>query len=217
MENVVAVSFAEPSKAYEALTKLKQLDQQDQIELQEGGVVERDATGQLVVKDRIGDTDDDAGIATASGGLLGLLIGVLGGPVGMLLGGTLGLATGGIIDLDTQDREEDETDSVLGRFARYMQTGQTAVLARLDEQSNEVVDSAMGGLGGNVLRRPAAEVEAELAAAAEARDTAEREARKKLRKERQEARKEEVDAKMDALRAKFRKSDTASSKAPASS
>jgi len=107
------------------------------------------------------------------------------------------------VDLGTEADNQDEDDSVLGAFARRIENGQTAVLARLDAQSDEVADAAMGALGGSVLRRSTADVAAEVAAAAEARDTAEREARKKLRKERREARKEDVDAKLDALRAKF--------------
>jgi uncharacterized membrane protein len=204
METVVAVSFASPAPAYEALTKLKELDGQGQLRMREGGVVAREANGQLVVKDRIGD-DDDVGLATASGGLIGLLIGVLAGPVGILLGGSLGLLTGSMFDLTSVD-EEDEEDSVLGSFARHIGAGRTAVLALLDEQSDEVVDTAMQSLGGDVLRRPADDVAAELSAAADARDKAEKEARKKLRAERRESRKEDVDAKLDALRARFHKS-----------
>jgi len=203
METVIAVSFAHPNQAYEALTKLKELDAQGQLELYEGGVVERLATGQLTVKDSVEGADDDVGLATATGGLIGLLIGVLAGPLGMLLGGSLGLMTGAIIDLDTYEGD----DSVLSAFSRHIQPGETAVLAQLSEQSDEVVDSAMGDLGGNVLRRATADVESEIAAAEEARKKAEREARKKLRKERHKQHKDDIDAKLDALRAKFHKGE----------
>jgi uncharacterized membrane protein len=201
METIIAVSFGDSNRPYDAVTKLKELDQQGQIEVYEARVVERGTTGELVVKDSVRGSDTDVGVATASGGLIGLLIGVLAGPVGMLLGGSMGLLTGAVIDLDTEDRD----DSVLSSFVRHIQPGETAVLAHLNEQSNEVVDNAMAGMGGDVLRQPATEVEAELAAAQEARDKAEHEARKKLRKERQEQKKEEVDHKLDELKAKFRK------------
>ena len=52
------------------------------------------------------------------------------------------------------------------------------MLAELTEQSPEVVDTAMTRLGGRVLRRPIADVEAEIAAA----DKAQREAKKEARK-----------------------------------
>jgi hypothetical protein len=63
----------------------------------------------------------------------------------------------------------------------------------------------MTGMGGNVLRRPAVDVETELAAAQEARDVAEHEAREKLRKERRDQKREEIDSKLDALKAKVSK------------
>ena len=54
------------------------------------------------------------------------------------------------------------------------------------EQSPEAIDAAMSGIGGTVLRRPVAEVEAEIAAAEEAERTAKREARKELLRTRHE-------------------------------
>ena len=205
METIIAISFEDSNRTYGAVTKLQELDQQGQLELYEARVVERGSTGELVVKESVRGRADDVGVATASGGLIGLLIGVVGGPVGMLLGGSMGLVTGGVIDLDTDERD----DSVLSSFVRHIQPGETTVLAHVNEQSNEVVDNAMAGMGGSVLRQGAAEVEAELAAAQEARRKAEDEARKELRQERQAQKKEEIDHKLNELKAKFRKPEKA--------
>jgi uncharacterized membrane protein len=201
METIIAVSFDSTNGAYDAVTKLKELDQQGQVTLYEGRVVERDATGQLVVKDSVLGADGEQGIATVSGGLLGMLIGVIAGPVGMLLGGSIGLMTGAVVEMDVDDRD----DSVLSAFARHVQPGTTAVLAHLGEQSDEIVDNAMTGMGGSILRRPAVDVETELAAAQEARDVAEHEARERLRKESRDQKKEQIDSKLDALRGKVSK------------
>lgn len=206
METIIVVSFEDANRAYDAVTKLKELDQQRQISLYEGRVVERGANEQLIVKDSIQGDDDNVGMATASGGLIGLMVGVLAGPVGMLLGGSLGLMTGAVIGLDTDERD----DSVLSSFNRHIKPAETAVLAHLDEQSYEVVDNAMRHLGGTVTRSLASEVEAELAAAQEARDKAEHEARKQLRKEREQQKKGEIDSKLEELKAKFHKAGAAS-------
>ena len=205
MESIIAVSFDDSSRAYDAVTKLQEMDQQGQLDVQEVRVVERSRDGQLIDKESVRGSADETGIATASGGLIGVLIGVLAGPVGMLLGGSMGLMTGAIIDFDTEDRD----DSVLSSFVRHIKPGETAVLAHLIEQSEEVVDNAMAGMGGSVLRRPAAEVESELAAASEARREAEHEARKKLRKDREKQKKEEIDQKLADLKAKFGKREKA--------
>ena len=51
-----------------------------------GVVVVRDEDGQLVEKDRIESTFLPA---TTGGGLIGLLLGIIGGPFGVLIGGRL--------------------------------------------------------------------------------------------------------------------------------
>lgn len=205
METIIAVSFEDAKRPYEAVTKLQELDQQGQVEVYEARVVERYANGQYVIKESVGGSGYDAGVATASGGLIGLLIGVIGGPVGMLLGGSMGLMTGAVIDLDQDERD----DSVLSAFVHAIPPGRTALIAHVDEQTYEVVDTAMDALGGDVIRRPAVQVEAELAAAQDARDQAEHEARKELRRERKDQKKEEIDRKLTELKSKFRKPEKA--------
>src|SRR6187549_2446921 len=93
--NVISVSFDPDSNAYAALTALKELDSQGRLSLQEAAVVVRGDDGQIVVKDRVGSYDF---AGTASGGLLGLVIGILGGPLGVLIGGTYGLLVGSLVD-----------------------------------------------------------------------------------------------------------------------
>ena len=78
----------------------------------------------------------------------------------------------------------------------------TAIVADVIEPAVEVVDSEMGRLGGEVVRRPVYEVEAEIAAAEEAAMVAEEEARRKLREEKSAERKEKVQQKIDELKAK---------------
>ena len=73
----------------------------------------------------------------------------------------------------------------------------------VDEQSPEVVDSAMSDLGGTVVRRSVAVVEAEIAAAEDAERKAKREARKELNRASRERDKATVDAKLDELKAKL--------------
>lgn len=194
--NVISVSFDPDSNAYAALTALKQLDSQGQVNLQAAAVVERGDDGKLVVKDRVGDVGYEA---TATGGLLGLLLGILGGPLGVLFGGTYGLMLGSFVDLD----EADESDSVLGQISASLQPGHTALVAEVTEQSPEIVDTAMGNLDGKVLRRPVDDVEAEIAAAEKAQRHAKREADKELMRARQEHTKEQAHARVEQLKAKL--------------
>jgi uncharacterized membrane protein len=195
-DNVLVVSFADDARPYEAITVLNELDAQGQIRLTEAAVVTRADDGRLIAKDQVGD---DVPVNSMSGGLLGLLIGVLGGPVGVLLGGATGLLVGSLFDLDVAD----DTDSVLGEISKSISVGHTALLAQLIEQSPEVVDAAMARLSGSVVRRATYDVEAEIAAAEKAQREAKKEARKELRRARHEKNKAEAHEKVEELKAKL--------------
>jgi len=194
--NVIAVSFDPDTNAYAALTALKELDAQQRLSLQSAAVVVRGADGQIDIKDQVGN-DEFAG--TAGGGLLGVLVGILGGPLGVLLGGSYGLMVGSLVDLG----EAEQSESVLSQISASVKPGHTALLAEVNEQSPEVVDTAVAELGGTVLRRPVAEVEAEIAAAEEAQREAKRMARAELRQSRRDKRHADAHAKVEEMKAKL--------------
>ena len=207
-DNVLVITFgADPENdrnAYQALTDLKQLDSQGQIALTGAAVVTRDSDGRVDVKSDVGE-DPYGGIA--SGGLIGLLLGIIGGPLGMLIGGSYGMLVGSLFDID----EVDTTASVLGEISKQVQPTRTAVLAQVTEQSPEVIDTAMARLGGEVLRRPAVAVEEEIAAAEDAQRKAEHEARKELQKARVEETKADAHAKVEKMKATLRRTKAGAS------
>ena len=194
-ENVIVVSFAEDSSAYEAFTNLKELGDQGQVSIEGAAIVQRGDDGRIITKDSI-DSQQLAG--TATGGLIGLLVGILGGPFGVLIGGATGLLIGSLYD--TEDAVE--TESVLAQISSAIRPGQTVVLAEVAEQSDDVVDQAMARLSGTVLRRSVDDVEAEIAAAEHAERAAKREARKQLLETRRSRAKEEIRRIVDALKAR---------------
>jgi uncharacterized membrane protein len=203
-ENVVLVTFDEESKAYQAASALKEASGEGRIELHAVAVVQRAEDGTLRVKE--GDADDfPAGTWTGgivggtTGGIIGLTLGTLGGPLGILLGGTSGVLLGSLIDMDDADRAE----SVLATMARAIEPTKTGLIADVTEPAIEVVDSEMGRMGGEVVRRPVVDVEAEIAAAEDAARAAEEEAQRKLREERKTERKEKVKEKVESLKAKL--------------
>ena len=197
-ENVIVTTFDEDSRAYEALARLRELAAEDQIDLHDGAVVERAGDGTLHLRDEAGNEDE--GLATLTGGTIGLLIGVLAGPLGLLLGGAVGLLAGAIVDAE----DDDETDSVLEHISHSIGNGETAVLVDLDESAPAAVDSAMAALDGRVMRYARKDVEAEIAGAEEAAHKARVKARKELRHQRREATVEKVQAKLGELRERLR-------------
>jgi uncharacterized membrane protein len=176
-ENVVVVRFTEPSKAHEALSVLKECAANDRIGLKSAAVVERTTAGDLRMLD---DWDDLGPVGMASGSLIGMLIGVLGGPVGVLLGWGAGATVGGAFDID-HAVTSDEALTVLGTA---IPVGSTAVIAEVEEFAVEVIDGEMKKLDGEVTRRSVDEVMNELEAAEEAADAAAHEARKAVRDKR---------------------------------
>jgi uncharacterized membrane protein len=186
VENVVVVGFAESSKAYQALSVLKECSAEGRIGLESAAIVERTQEGELRVPESV---NNDELVGMASGSLIGMLIGVLGGPLGVLIGWGGGALMGGAFDVD-RAVTSDEALTVLGRA---IPPGTTAVIASVEEPAVEVIDAEMYKLGGEVTRRPVAEVMGELEAAEEAADAAAREARRELR----EKRKAEVHANVD--------------------
>ena len=186
MENVIVVGFTEPSKAYQALSVLKQCDAEGRIEVRSAAIAERTPAGELRVPE---DTDNVGLVGTASGSLIGMLIGVLGGPVGVLVGWGAGALMGGVFDIARVEK----SDEALGALGRAIPPGSTAVIAGVAEPAVEVIDGEMAKLGGEVTRRPLNEVMDELEAAEVAAEAASREARKALH----EKRKAELTADLD--------------------
>jgi uncharacterized membrane protein len=194
--NVVVLRFAEPSKAYQALSMLKASGEEGRIGLESAAVVERTENGEL----RIPESADNVGpVGTASGSLIGMLVGVLGGPVGVLVGWGAGAVMGGAFDVDRAVT----SDEALSVLSKAIPPGSTAVIASVEEDTVEVIDGEARKLGGEVTRRPVAEVMAELEAAEDAAEAAAREARRTLRNEREAKLKAGADERVGKLKEKL--------------
>ncbi|MPM51456.1 hypothetical protein SDC9_98205 [bioreactor metagenome] len=174
-KNVVLVSFAQESKAYQALSELKASVAAGKLELQNAAVVQRARDGTFAIKD--GASDGGAGTGPLTGTLVGSLIGMLAGPLGVLLGGAYGALVGSAISVDKlQDRA-----SVLDQMMNAMPPGSTTLIATVGEESHQALNTLSEALGGVVLRRPLEAVEQEVAAQEEAAVAAAKEARRVLR------------------------------------
>jgi hypothetical protein len=80
----------------------------------------------------------------------------------------MGTLAGGTADLA---RLADE-DLALDGISKDIEPGSTALVAEVGEYTVEVLDEAMGALGGTVTRRPASDVYAEVVAAEDAENDA---------------------------------------------
>lgn len=173
-QNVVVLSFAEESRAFEALSLLKNAVG-PQLKLHNAVVVQRDAQGMLNIQDQA--SDGAVARVALNGTLIGALVGMLAGPLGILLGGVYGAVFGDAVALD---RAEDRA-SVVDQIGTVIPQGSTALIAQVDEADVAAVDAIAKQLEATLLRRPLEAVQAEVRAQKEAHDVAAQAAVRALR------------------------------------
>ncbi|HVL24412.1 MAG TPA: DUF1269 domain-containing protein [Thermomicrobiales bacterium] len=166
--NIVVVTFEDESKTYQAFSEIKRAAAQGELKIHGLTIMHRTLEGRFEVRDAA--MRNYGGSIT--GGLIGSLVGIMGGPLGVLVGWGAGALIGGI-----RDANEIMSDRTLfQRLTEDMSVGSTALVGEIEEHDTSVVNQIIRKLGGEVLRRPTAEVEADIKAAEHARDAASREA-----------------------------------------
>ena len=150
MERMLVVVFENESKAYEGAKALRQLDLDGSITVYAHAVVVKNPDGAVIARER----DDQGPFGLLVGTALGALLGALGGLAGIGIGGTVGLAAGGALDLHNARVGEDFIDDV----TKDLLPGRAAVVAEIEEESTDPVDSRMQAIGGTVFRRALSEV-----------------------------------------------------------
>ena len=206
MYNIVAAIFEVESEGYQALTTLAKAPIINETTILQMALVKRE-NGFLKICDSF-----DSGIHstndTVIGGLVGSVIGMLGGPIGMLLMGSYGALAGSMVDAgDTLG-----SASLIEKVAEKLQDGEMAMIALVDETEESELDNALAGYKVTIARFDAVVIAEEVEEAQKiqkemARQTRRqlREARKQERKERREARREKIKSDFAAFKAKFKK------------
>jgi uncharacterized membrane protein len=150
MERMLVVVFDSEGKAYEGKKALRQLDLESSITVFNHAVVVKNPDSTVTVR----ESDDQGPFGLLVGTALGSLIGALGGPAGLAIGATAGLVGGGALDLHNIRVGEDFVDDV----ARVLLPSKAALVAEIEEESTEPVDTRMEAIGGAVFRRALSEV-----------------------------------------------------------
>ena len=150
MERMLIVVFDNEKKAFEGKSALRQLDLEGSIAIYAGAVVTKHADGTVSVK----QYDDFGPLGTLTGTAIGSLIGLLGGPAGVVIGGLSGLTMGALYDLDSALVGVDFVDDVL----KSLTPNKLAIVAEVEEEWTTPVDTRMEALGGTVFRRSLIEV-----------------------------------------------------------
>ena len=193
-EHVVLANYKVESEAYQALSELKRDAANANYTVSQAMIVKRE-NGKLNVMDGF-VSGITAGDDTRTGGLLGGLIGILGGPIGVLLGGSVGMLVGGAVDAG----EMADDASLLEKAGDSIADGETAIILLAQEEYETALTAKLNDFDVSITRLDAAEVAAEVEHAKEVERQVAKETREKLRAERTEAFKETVAKKSEELK-----------------
>ena len=182
------------SEAYQALSELKRDTANANYTISQAAIVKRE-NGQLNTMDGFingKDANDD----TVTGSLIGGLVGILGGPIGILLGGSVGMLVGGAVDASGIVKDA----SLLEKAGDSIAEGETAIILLAQEEYETALTAKLNDFDVTITRFDAAEVAAEVEHAREVERQMARETREKLREEKTEAFKETVAKKSEELK-----------------
>ncbi len=179
-ENLVLVDYKVESEAYQALSGLRRESRTSNYTISEAMIVKKE-NDRLNVMDSFINSES-AGDDTVAGGLIGSLIGVLGGPLGILLGGSMGMLIGGAVDAGDMAGNA----SLIEKAGDSILDGETAVILLVQEENETALTAKLNEFQVSIIRFDAAEVAAEIEHAQQVERQMAREAREKLRAEKTE-------------------------------
>ena len=156
-KRVIIMNFDVESKAYEAFSKAKRLHMNKSFKVHHSN----DGEHKFEIEDFLDFTGSNK---SSTGGLIGMMVGILGGPVGILLG----WFTGGMIGATQDAKEVRDATGVFEFLVDKIGEGDTALLLIAEEEDNRPLNQLiMMELGGEITRLDYEEVENEVKKAQE--------------------------------------------------
>ncbi|WP_321384027.1 DUF1269 domain-containing protein [uncultured Enterococcus sp.] len=157
-KRVIIMNFDVESQAYQAFSEIKRLHMEKQLKGEQMAVVTHTNEGahQFKINDFLDFTGSDH---TSKDSLIGMVIGILGGPLGILLGWFAGSLIGA-----TQDAKEIQgAQSTFQFMTEKISVGQTGLMLIAEEEDNRPLNHlVMNELGGEITRLEYEEVAKEI-------------------------------------------------------
>ena len=190
-KNVIVTVFKVESEGYQALTELRQAAAGDAYLVSAAALVKRES-GSCVLLDGF-DTGVQTSNDTVVGGLVGMLIGALAGPIGMLLGAGYGALVG--MSADAGDAVFGA--SMLEQIVEKLEDGMVALVALTGELDPAVLDDKFTAYDCVIARFDAEAIADEVDEAYMMQEEMARQTRMQLRKDRKEKRAAKFEADVD--------------------
>ena len=198
-KNVIVAAFKVESEGYQALSELRQFAAGEKYLVSAAALIKKD-NGSCFYLDGF-----DTGVQTKNdailGGLVGMLVGLLAGPAGMLLGGSYGALVGMTVDAD----EAMFGVSMLDQVADKLEDGMVALVALTAEETPDALDAKLSAFDAVIARFDAEAIATEVDKAYEAQAEMARQARMELRKEKREEAHEKLEENKETFRHGFTK------------
>ena len=175
MYNIVGALFNAESEAREAMAALAENPRINGTTIYQISLVKR-KEGVLKQCDNFTSQYLNSGDAL-KGGLVGGLIGILTGPVGMLLGG----AAGALLGKAGAEDKKDDSAALIEQAAQKLEEGDIALIALVEETSEEVLDHALVKYNTVIVRYDADVIARELEEAEKMEEELANQAREALR------------------------------------
>lgn len=166
-ERVIIMNFEENAQAYQGFSMIKKAQTAKEVSGEQMAVVTHSASGQhqFTVEDFIDFTGSNQ---TSKDGLIGMMIGILGGPLGILLG----WFGGSVIGASRDSKEIREAQTVFDFVGKKIDVGETGLILIADETDNRPLNQIiMMELGGEIARFDLTEVQEEIKKAQEVEET----------------------------------------------
>lgn len=187
MENIIVITFKIESQAYQAFSEIKRDPYSRSCIISQLMLVEKQ-NGKLLPGETF-DTGIESSDDTFKGGLLGGLIGILGGPIGVLLGGSMGVLLGSVVDAVDISRNA----SLLEKVLESIEDGEVALVALVQETNERTFDSKVEPYDAEITRFEAALVQEEIEEAEVIHKEMEKKVRAQIRATRSQERKEKTE------------------------
>ncbi|MEO1770199.1 hypothetical protein [Candidatus Enterococcus ferrettii] len=134
MKKIALITFEDNASNYEALSRLKRISNGNTLDIKQAAIIEKNGKGTAFsIKDSL---DFESGNRIATGGLIGAIIGILGGPLGVLCGWVIGDLAG----VGTNYVKAKKTTTIFDRVSENLMPNTSGLIVYMDEDDEELLD-----------------------------------------------------------------------------
>ncbi len=197
MESIFVATFEVESEAYQAFTEIKNHLSTARYIVPRMVLIKKSG-GRIIPCD--GYDAKIFGDDTALGGLLGMFVGVLGGPLGVLLGGATGALIGNSMDVE----DINKALTLIEKTSETFKEGEIGLIALVQEARAGEFAGELAKFKAKINQRDAAEVAIEISEAIALEEKLVEEAKARLRQEKIDNVKQKLEEKRAELQKEFK-------------